>query len=386
MKRLVVIGAGPMGLEAALGALERGFDVTVLEKDEVGSALRRWGATTRFFSPLGMNLSERAKRILGTSLPPAETLLTGPAMVESVLAPLAASAPLAGRVRTRHKVVAVGRERMTRRDLPGHPLRAERAFRLLVETPQGERTLDADLVFDASGVYDQPAAVGVGGVPARGERALGRGLIRNLGALEQRLETLAGRRVLLVGHGHSAASAVALFEGLDPAPWITWATRSPNRRPCVEVANDPLPERQSIVSRANDLAADPPSFLTVERRASVEAIESTSGGYGVTLTGNRNGAFDAVVGLTGYRPDLSFVSELALEVSPASEGAARLHRAISNVTDCLSIPDVKRADLESGEPGFYLTGSKSYGRLPTFLLQTGRAQLETLLGSLSSTL
>ena len=34
---------GRSGLAAALGALERGFDVTVLETDDVGAALRRWG-------------------------------------------------------------------------------------------------------------------------------------------------------------------------------------------------------------------------------------------------------------------------------------------------------------------------------------------------------
>ena len=87
-------------------------------------------------------------------------------------------------------------------------------------------------MLDATGVYDQPAAVGVGGVPARGERARAARLIRDLGALEQRLETLAGRRVLLVGHGHSAANALALLDGAStPQPRVTWATRSPNRRP-----------------------------------------------------------------------------------------------------------------------------------------------------------
>ena len=53
-----------------------------------------------------MNLSARAKRVLGASLPPADALLTGPEMVERVLAPLAAAARSAGRVRTRHTVVA----------------------------------------------------------------------------------------------------------------------------------------------------------------------------------------------------------------------------------------------------------------------------------------
>jgi hypothetical protein len=234
-------------------------------------------------------------------------------------------------------------------------------------------------VLDASGIYDTPAAVGAGGVPARGERALQSRLVRHLGALEERLPDLAGRDVLLVGHGHSAANALGLFERLSPAPRVVWATRSPNRRPCVEVAGDPLPERQGVVAHANGLAADPPAFLRVERRASVEAIEPANGHFAVTLSGNRGGRFDAVVGFTGYRPDVSFLSELALEISPVSEGAHRLHRAIAGVTDCLTPPQVRDEDLLSGEPGFHLVGFKAYGRLPTFLLRTGHAQLESVL-------
>ena len=40
------------------------------------------------------------------------------------------------------------------------------------------------------------------------------------------------------------------------------------------------------------------------------------------------------------------------------------------------------ADLVSGEPGFHLIGVRSYGRARTFLLQTGFAQIETILDSL----
>jgi thioredoxin reductase len=378
MSRLVVIGAGPMGLEAALGARERGFEVTVLEKGRVGESLRRWG-DTRFFSPLGMNLSARARRLLAPALPSEDALLTGVEMAERVLEPLAASPPLAGRVRTGHRVVAVGRARMTRGELAGHPLRAERPFRLLVEGPEGEYSVEAEAVLDASGIYDTPAAVGAGGVPARGERAAGARLVRHLGTLEERLPELAGREVLLVGHGHSAANALGLFERLSPAPRVVWATRSPNRRPCVEVAGDPLAERRSVVAHANDLAADPPGFLEVERRASVEAIEPVNGHFEVTLAGGRRRRVDAIAAFTGYRPDVSFLSELALEISPVSEGAHRLHRAISGVADCLTPPRVREEDLLSGEPGFHLVGFKAYGRVPTFLLQTGHAQLESVL-------
>src|SRR5262245_55282782 len=199
-----------MGLEAALGLVERGFDATVLEKGRVGESLRRWGPTTRFFSPLGMNLTTRAKKNLGPALPDERTLLSGPEMAERVLEPLAASAPLRGRVRTGVRVMAVGRTRLTRGEMAGHPLRAERAFRLLVESADGvEEVLEAEVVLDASGVYDIPAAVGLGGVPAPGERTLGPRLLRTLGALDGSLDRLGGRDVLLVGHGHSAANALA---------------------------------------------------------------------------------------------------------------------------------------------------------------------------------
>jgi thioredoxin reductase len=381
--RLAVIGAGPVGLEAALGALERGFDVTVLERDQVGASLRRWGST-RLFSPFAMNVSARVKTALGSGCPADDALLTGPEMAERVLEPLARLPALAGRVRTGHRVVAVGRARTIRRDLPGHPMRAERPFRLLVEAAAGEQVLEADAVLDASGVHGQPAALGSGGIPAPGERMLNGEIIRHLGALESALPRLAGRDVLLVGHGHSAANALALLAATEPRPRVTWAVRCPNRRPCVEVADDPLAERQRVTAAANDLAAEPPSFLKVERRAAVESLRRDRGRVAAALGGGRGGVFDAVVGLTGYRPDLSFLGELALEVSPSGEGAARLTRALSNVTDCLSVPSIGARDLESGEPRFHLVGAKSYGRLPTFLLRTGLQQLETILDALAA--
>ena len=381
--RLVVIGAGPVGLEAALAAVARGYDVTVLEKDGVGANLRRWGAT-RLFSPVHMNVSAETRRVLGEACPAEDALLTGPEMVERILEPLARSAPLAGRVRTGHRVTAVGRARLTRRDLPGHPLRGERPFRLLVDGPEGEEVLVAEYVLDASGVYGQPAALGAGGIPAPGERSLNGQLIRDLGRLDERLRDLSGRDVLLVGHGHSAANALDAMASLHEPPRVTWATRSANRRPCVEVASDPLPERGRIAARANAMAEAPPAFLEVSRRASVESIHARGGRLTVALTDGRGGVFDAVVALTGYRPDLSFLSELALEIAPSSEGAARLTRALGGVTDCLGAPAVAAGDLQSGEPGFHLIGAKSYGRLPSFLMRAGIGQASAIVNSLGA--
>ncbi len=379
-RRLIVIGAGPVGLAAALGGVRRGWDVIVFEKYEAGASIRRWGET-RFFSPLAMNLPPGAAEILTGKLPPDDALLTGPEFVDTVLLPLAASDELAGHIRTGHAVLAVGRAGLTRSEYSGHPIRAERPFRLLVETPQGEQTFEAEAVIDASGTYTLPVAIGAGGIPAIGERALAASMIRDLGTLHERLPSLAGERILLVGHGHSAANAIVRLATL-PGTRVIWATRSMNRRPCVEVASDPLPERQRIVCAANQLAAQPPAWLQVERRARVESIRRDGGALRVRIGGDREIVADEIVGLTGYRPDLSILSELAIGIAPDTEGSARLTRALANVTDCLTVPNLAPKDLESGEPGFYLAGAKSYGRARTFLLQSGYAQLQTILDGL----
>ncbi|MEQ1500592.1 MAG: FAD-dependent oxidoreductase [Myxococcota bacterium] len=373
-RRVVVVGAGPIGLAAALGAVRRGHDVTVLERDQVGGALLRWGGV-RLFSPVSMNLTPEIAEVLGGSCPAADALLTGTEHVAQVLRPVAAH--LGERVRVGHRVVAIGRAGMRRGDYPNHPIRAERPFRLVVEADGRGSWLEADAVLDATGVYGTPQWLGSGGLPAPGEPAAP--VIRDLGGLRDALPRLADRRVVLVGHGHSAAHAVRWLG--DAGASVVWATRSGNTRPCVDVANDPLPERARVVGDANGLAARPPPWLRVERRATVEAIAPRE----VRLSGGRVVTeVDAIVGLVGYRPDLGPVSELALEVAPTTEGTARLALALAGVTDCLTVPRVSPDDLETGEPGYVRVGANSYGRATTFLLRTGFAQLAQVLDRLGA--
>ena len=335
-----------------------------------------------------MNVPPGFRELAAGRFPPDDALLTGREMIERVLKPVAASPLLADRIRTRHRVRAIGRAGMTRGDFPGHPLRAERPFHLLVDTPAGERRFEADVVLDASGATGRPNPIGSGGIPAVGETALADRFARDLGALEDRLTELGGRRVLLVGHGHSAATAMARLAALaagEAKTRVTWAVRTANRRPVAQVASDPLPERERIASAANDLAADPPPFLNVLRKTSVEGFEANDRSIRVRFSSGLDGEFDSVVALTGFRPDLSFVSELALEISPATEGPARLARALTNVTDCLTVPAVSPEDLGSGEPGFSFVGAKSYGRSRAFLLRTGLAHLEAILRTIEPT-
>ncbi len=100
---VVVIGAGPVGLAAAAHLLERGLEPLVLEAgDQVGAAIREWGHV-RLFSPWRYDVDPAAARLLeqgGWESPDRDQLPTGAELVDSYLAPLAATPQLAPRVRT----------------------------------------------------------------------------------------------------------------------------------------------------------------------------------------------------------------------------------------------------------------------------------------------
>lgn len=65
--RIAILGAGPIGLEAALAAAQRGWEFTVYEADAAPAAhVRRWGHV-RTFTPWSLNVSERIAAALRRS-------------------------------------------------------------------------------------------------------------------------------------------------------------------------------------------------------------------------------------------------------------------------------------------------------------------------------
>ena len=83
MTRVAVLGAGPIGLEAALAATERGMEPVVYERaPRVAAHVRDWGHV-RMFSPWGLNLSPRVRAILGPGAPPDDRVPAGAGMPPS---------------------------------------------------------------------------------------------------------------------------------------------------------------------------------------------------------------------------------------------------------------------------------------------------------------
>lgn len=95
-------------------------------------------------------------------------------------------------------------------------------------------------------------------------------------------------------------------------------------------------------------------------------------------------AAETVVVLTGFRPDLSFQSEMRLDLDPTLEAPRKIAAEIDpNIHSCGSVRATGAADLAQPEPDLYVVGMKSYGRAPTFLALTGYEQIRSVVAQLA---
>ncbi|HEX3112979.1 MAG TPA: hypothetical protein VHU20_06910 [Candidatus Eisenbacteria bacterium] len=387
---VAVIGAGPIGLEAALEAVSRGFSVCLYDSGRVGEHLRRYHHVN-LFTPFAMNsthLGRERLRSAGAILPKEDALLTAGELVDRYLEPLARLPELASAVRSGERVTHVGRQDLRKTDAveePSKPQRRERPFILRVACRGAHRFDSADFVIDASGVYGQAKGTGPGGLPAIGEESLGT-------AVEQHLSSrlvgddggYARGTTLLLGDGHSAATALVAIDALARSggvPRVHWVRRV-RPVPFPQIPGDSLPARLELSRAANEIANGAP-WLTQHPGVEVVAYESRDGRVRVTF--RDHGAervldVDRVLALVGYRPDVAMTRELQVHYCYASEGTMELAAAILGAGggggDCLAEVAHGPDSLRNPEPGFFVLGAKSYGRNPQFLLSIGHQQVK----------
>eukprot|EP00966_Prymnesium_polylepis_P081347 1884540-Prymnesium_polylepis.1 len=288
--RVLVVGAGPIGLEAAVSCVQAGFGVVLAERGpSVASAVRAW-QHVRLFSANEINCSPAGLRALSeleVTRPDPKHCPTGAELADEYLEPLAAWLAQQGdacELLLGATVESVSRGALLKGDAikaAGSNARDDAPFSALVDTAGGERVLD-DLVavIDCSGTYGNGNCLGRGGAPALGERALRAesqvrarrdvyldGLPDVLGADEASFLPLAAGgckevRVALVGGGYSAATTLRGLLNLAAARAgavqleVDWLLRKPRGagKPYAEVADDPLPSRAALVELANEVA------------------------------------------------------------------------------------------------------------------------------------
>lgn len=390
---IAILGAGPIGLEAALYARFLGYDVVIYERGRVAEHVQQWGHV-RMFSPFGMNRSPLGIAALAAQdenfVPPGDdALLTGAEYYQHYLAPLANSDLLSDSLRLGHEVLSVGRENFLKGESPGAEERGEFDFRLLVRDPNGQERIEhADVLIDTTGVFGQPNWLGCAGMPAPGERQWRSQIDYHLpDILGVERERFAGRHTLVIGAGASAATnIVALAELAKQAPGTraTWITRreaaAGQRGPLTVLANDRLPARRELMLAANALCNTEGSPITYWPLTDVEALsQNASGAFEVAVSGEQDGvfSFDRILANVGYRPDNRLYEELQVHECFASGGPMKLAAQLQNVasTDCLDQTAHGPQSLLNPEPNFYILGAKSYGRRSAFLLSIGLRQI-----------
>jgi thioredoxin reductase len=384
---VAIIGAGPVGLAAAAHLAARGLPFVVLEGGpEVGHAVRQWGHV-RLFSPWRWTLDRTAGRLLeqaGWRAPDGEALPTGDELVERWLVPLAAHPRLAPALRLNARVIAVGRRDLDKTRSAG---RERQPFAL--QLASGE-LVEARAVIDASGTWLQPNPMGAGGYPLPGEAAhrerIATGIPGVLGRARQRY---AGRRTLVVGSGHSATNTVLdLLRLQDGAPTtrVSWAMR---REALATVFGggeaDALPARAALGRRAREAI----TAGRVELLAPFRIREVKAGDGALLVAGDLGGhafalATDEAVVATGFRPHLEMLREVRLDLDRWLEAPRALAPLIDpNLHSCGTVPPHGARELAHPEAGFFIVGTKSYGRAPTFLLATGYEQVRSVAAALA---
>lgn len=407
-RRLLVLGAGPIGVEAGLHAARRGFDVRLLEADSPAAHLMAWGHI-RMFSPWAMNCSALGLEVLEAEgrwpFHDAGACPTGRELATRYVLPLTRTRLLRGRITNGCKVLGVGRDRLLKGDLIGSEERAERAFLILARRADREVVFEADVVIDATGVFGQPRRLGNGGLAAPGELDAADRIDYRPVDFEARGRAFAGRRVLLVGDGHTAATAAVALRSLvdrDPRTHVVWALRAADPPYLTRFPEDPLPERDRLMEEASALSQGAVVRMEVLPGAFVESLAEApgrtapgpaerAGGRGRPLRvrlrtseGLATVVVDRILAHVGFQPDRSLYSELQVHECYASGGPMKLAAALLGVAggDCLAQPAASADILSNPEPGFYILGSKSYGRNSNFLLRAGLQQIETLLDAL----
>ena len=391
---VVVVGAGPIGLAAAAHAQARGLPTVVLEAGSAaGAAVREWGHV-RLFSAWSELVDPVAAELLaptGWSSPDPQTYPTGRDWAEQYLAPLAEALAQTDEVEVRfgHRVVGVAKRGRDRLVDSG---REDATFTVHVQTPTGPTRLEAAAVIDASGTWGGPSPLGGDGLPAIGEETHSAQISYGIPDLSDPATAAryAGRHVAVAGSGASAQNTLVGLTALaahEPGTRISWLVRRAATGDAFGGGdNDQLEARGALGKRAQAaVESGPVEVVTSFRTGEVAGDPDQPGALLLTsLEGAVLAGVDEIVVVTGFRPDLTWLGEVRLDLDPVLSAPTRLAPLIDpNVHSCGTVYPHGAGELAQPEAGLYLAGMKSYGRAPSFLALTGFEQSRSVVAAIA---
>jgi len=196
----------------------------------------------------------------------------------------------------------------------------------------------------------------------------------------------ADRHVAVAGTGASAQNVLVAMARLArdvPGTKVSWLVRR-GETTFGGGDNDQLVERGALGRKAQAVAES--GIVRTRTTFRATAVEDGTDGRMRILSedGQVVEGVDEVVVVTGFRPDLSFLSEVRLDLDPVLQSPRQLAPLIDpNVHSCGTVYPHGVKELAQPEPGLYLAGMKSYGRAPSFLTLTGFEQVRSIVAAIA---
>lgn len=387
---VAIIGAGPVGLAAAAHLVTRGESFVLFDAGSaVGASVLKW-AHVRLFSQWEYNIDKAARQLLashGWVAPNHWEIPTGLEMVENYFKPFAELPEIKPFINLNTEVTAVSRKGLNKVKTHG---RDDLPFVLHVEK-SGERFLvEAKAVIDASGTWTNPNPIISEGVWTTEEQNLSKQVFYGIpDVLGEHKYRYSGKKVLVVGSGHSAINTLLelgeLKEQVQETE-IVWVLRKSRLEDVYGGREqDQLAARGELGTRIQKLVES--GKVKVMTPFHIQELKKVGGK--IQVVGSLNSeldqidAIDEIVSNTGSRPDFSFLREVRVIADPGLESVSHLAPLIDpNVHSCGTVRPHGENELRQPEKDFYIVGSKSYGRAPTFLIATGYEQVRSVVAAL----
>jgi thioredoxin reductase len=387
---VVVIGAGPVGLAAAAHLKVRGIPFIILEAGPtVASNILTW-KHIRVFSPWKYNIDKAARQLLSETTwesPNDEALPTGGEMFDQYFKPLYELPFIKNNTFLNARVLSVGRKNLDKMKTSGRT-----TLPYLIQALQGNDVLqfEARSVIDATGTWNSPNPVGSGGAYAVGEVENRKRIFYGIpDILDEYAWRYKNKSVLVVGSGHSSINAILELDKLKeiyPDTEINWVLRKNNIQDVYGgKENDSLEARGALGIKIEQLVNN--DRVNVFTPFQIQQITEKEGR--LSITGFQEDhlfvlpAIDEIISNTGSRPDFSFIREVRLNIDPALESISAIAELIDpNIHSCGTVRPHGEKELRHPDKDFYIAGSKSYGRAPTFLMATGYEQVRSIVAAI----
>ncbi len=301
---IAIIGAGPVGLEAAIYARFLGYFVSIFEQRRVAHRVLDWHDR-----PLDVTVEE-CTTSMGHAAIAAQNpeyvrrrpdeVFTGRTYAEEYLLPLAKTDLLFDDIHFLSPVVDVSRYRTFITDAIDRQERCNDEFRILVDgRHRGAWVSRADVVIDCRGATQRFSGIGPGGGLAIGESLLRDSFLLHT-PLDRKFEakSVVGKHVCLVGQSRRASQFALEYLtrfGNEANSRLTWILR-PDRRH----------DGRFVAEALNAISQEPPSNMVTIESLGVEQIQrNDAGSYLLTFLKDDDSTVemqcDAVVALTHGR-------------------------------------------------------------------------------------